>query len=282
MSAIAGAHLPSPWLAARMLERGGLVLSVVTFVAALLWAFPLAWTVASSLVMTPTADASSPFEALELYRRVLFETDIGRWYINSFVTSAGVTVIVLAISAACGYAISQMRFRGRRVLWFLILASFMIPVQALIISHFFLMHSFGLINNLLGVILPQLIAPVAVFVYKQFVDQLPRELREAAEIDGASHADILFRIYLPINWGITAALGIVTFIGAWNAFLWPFLAVTKSPLMNVSVAMGANFTALGSGYLAASVLAGLPVALVYLIFQRRVTQAVIVSAGLKG
>jgi multiple sugar transport system permease protein len=158
----------------------------------------------------------------------------------------------------------------------------MIPIQALIVSHFFLMYNFGLINTWLGVILPQLIAPVAVIIYKQFFDQMPREFREAATIDGASHAQILLRVFLPINWGVTAALAIVTFIGAWNTFLWPFLAVTKSPMMNLSVAMGTNFTGLGDGYLAASVLAGLPTAIVYLLFQRRVTQAVILSAGVKG
>jgi multiple sugar transport system permease protein len=266
----------------RLLDRGGFVLTVAATVAGLVWGFPLYWTVASSLLVTPTADAPSPAEAIELYRQVLFESDIGRWYLNSLVTSAGVTVLLLAISAACGYAISQMRFRGRRALWFLILASFMIPVQALIVSHFFLMYNLGLINTWLGVILPQLIAPVAVIIYKQFFDQLPREIREAAEMDGASHAQILFRIFLPINWGVTAALAIITFIGAWNAFLWPFLAVTKAPMMNVAVAMGANFTALGTGYLAASVLAGLPVAIVYLIFQRRVTEAVMMSASIKG
>jgi multiple sugar transport system permease protein len=210
---------------------------------------------------------------------VIFETDLGLWYLNSIVTSAGVTLGVILISAMCGYAISQIRFRGRRALWFLILASFMIPVQALIVGHFFLMYNFGLINTWLGVILPQLIAPVAVIVYKQFFDSVPRELREAAMLDGASHAQILFRIYLPTNWGVTAALAIITFIGAWNAFLWPFLAVTTEPMMNVAVAMGANFTALGENYLAASLLAGLPVALVYLLFQRRVTQAVVLSSG---
>ena len=84
-----------------------------------------------------------------------------------------------------------------------------------------------------------------------------------------------------MNWGVTAALAIITFIGAWNAFLWPFLAVTKTPMRNVAVAIGTNFTALGINYLAASLLAALPVAVVYLIFQRRVTQAIVLSAGIK-
>ena len=288
MSAVADGRLAAPAMGQprfrriRSIDRGGLILSVVALIGAIVWAFPLYWTLGETLVGTPTDGPSSPADAIALYRHILFETDLGRWYLNSIITSAGVTVLVIAISATCGYAISQINFRGRRALWFLILASFMIPIQALIVSHFFLMYRFGLINRWLGVILPQLIAPVAVIIYKQFFDQMPREYREAARIDGASHAQILFRVFLPMNWGVTAALAIITFIGAWNAFLWPFLAVTKSPMMNVSVVMGANFTELGVSYLAASVLAGLPVAVVYLIFQRRVTQAIVLSAGIKG
>ncbi len=265
----------------RQFDLAALVLSVVALIAALVWAFPVYWSVVATTVPAAGFGFASVEEAIDIYRRVLVETDIGRWYLNSLVTSTGVTVLVLLISATCGYAISQLRFRGRRALWFLILASFMIPVQALIISHFFLMYNFGLIDTWLGVILPQLIAPVSVIIYKQFFDQMPREFREAAMIDGARHHQILFRIFLPMNWGVTAALAIITFIGAWNAFLWPFLAVTKTPMWNVAVGVGTNFTQLGIGYLAASLLAALPVAVVYLIFQRRVTQAIVLSAGIK-
>jgi multiple sugar transport system permease protein len=266
----------------RRVDLGGLVLSVVALIAALVWAFPIYWTAVATTVPEAGYGFSSFFEALDVYRRILFETHLGRWYINSFVTSVGVTVGVLLISATCGYAISQIRFRFRRALWLLILASFMIPLQALIISHFFLIYNLGLLNTWLGVILPQLIVPVAVIIYKQFFDQMPREFREAAMIDGARHYQILFHVFLPMNWGVTAALAIITFIGAWNAFLWPFLAVTKDQLWNVAVGMGVDYSTLGTGYLAGSLLAGLPVAIVYLIFQRRVTQAIVLSAGVKG
>ncbi len=215
----------------RAIDRAGLVLSVVTLFAAIVWAFPLYWTLVATLTGTPSVTPSTASDAIELYRHMLFETDLGRWYLNSIITASGVTVLVIAISVTCGYAVSQIRFRGRRALWYMILASFMIPIQALIVSHFFLMYNFGLINTWLGVILPQLITPVAVIVYKQFFDQMPREFREAAVVDGASHAQILWRVFLPMNWGITAALAIITFIGAWNAFLWPFLAVTRDEMM---------------------------------------------------
>ena len=104
-------------------------------------------------------------------------------------------------------------------------------------------------------------------------------------MDGATELQLLFRLYLPMNWGITTALAIITFIGAWNHFLWPFLAVTSQEKMNVTVGITQVNDAFGLFYardLASAILAGLPVALVYLLFQRRVTQAIMLTAGIKG
>jgi multiple sugar transport system permease protein len=260
----------------RRLDIGGLVASLLTLVLVVVWAFPLTWSFLATVV-----PRGGPFDFVRTYGYVLFETQLGRWYINSIVTSGAVTVVVLAISATCGYAISQLDFTGRKLLWLVILASFMIPIQALIVNHFFLMNQWKLINTWLGVILPQLIAPVAVIVYKQFFDSVPKEFREAALIDGAKHWEIFLRIYLPLNWGITSALAIIVFIGAWNAFLWPFLAVTKPELMNVTVG-ATQLGSYGVDGLAAALLTGLPIAIVYLLFQRRVTEAIMLSAGIKG
>ena len=121
------------WL--RRLDLGGMVASAASLVLVVVWAFPLVWSLLATVV---PQEATSDF--LRTYGYVLFETDLGRWYINSIVTSGGVTAIVLAISSACGYAISQIEFTGRKLLWIVILASFMIPVQALIVNHFFLIY----------------------------------------------------------------------------------------------------------------------------------------------
>jgi multiple sugar transport system permease protein len=263
----------------RRLDLAGGALAVLTLLLVLIWAFPLVWAITMTVV--PRGENGSILDLLSVYGEVLVTTQIGRWYLNSLVTSGGVTLIVLAISSACGYAISQLDFGGRKILWGLILASFMIPVQALIINHFFLMYQWHLINTWLGVILPQLIAPIAVIVYKQSFDSVPKEFREAARIDGAKDWEIFLRIYLPLNSGVTTALGIIVFIGAWNAFLWPFLAVTRPEMMNVTVA-AVEIRGYGIGELATALLCALPVAVVYLLFQRRVTNAVMLSAGLKG
>jgi len=272
------------------LNLAGLAITLITLVAAILWAFPLYWAVVTTL--KPEFEAvESGFRLLPKvytlagYAFVIFNTNIGLWYMNSIITSVAVTILVVSMAAACGYAISQLHFPGRTVLWLLILASFMVPIQTLIVSHFVLMNDFGLINTLAGVVLPQLIAPVTVIVYKQFFDSVSKEYREAAVIDGAKEYQIFFHIFLRMNWGVTTALAIITFIGAWNNFLWPFLAVTQQEQMNVTVGITQVDDAFGLAYarnLSGAVLAALPVAIAYLVFQRRVTQAIMLSAGIKG
>lgn len=275
---------------ARRLNILGLAITVITVFCAIAWAFPLYWAVVSSLkpedeVVRPYIELWPETWTFSHYVFALTKTEIGRWYINSIVTAASVTVLTVGSSLFCGYAISQLSFPFRNVLWWLILASFMVPMQTLIVNHFELVADLGLINTWSGIILPQLIHPVVIIVYKQFFDGVPKDFREAAVMDNASEWRILTRVYIPMNWGVTTALSIVCFIWSWNSFLWPFLAVTKTDMMTITVGITQVNDAFGVYYareLTAAVLAGLPVALAYLIFQRRVTEAITLSAGIKG
>ena len=274
---------------ARRFDPISILLTILTVLAALVWFFPVYWGIITSIrfddetVKEFALIPSNP--TLKNYLFVIQNSDLPIWYLNSTITSLGVTFLVVFMSACTGYAISQMNFPGRRLLWWLILASFMVPVSALIVNHFKIIADMKLLNSNIGVILPMLIAPVTVIVYKQFFDGLPREFREAAVMDGATEFQLLFRIFLPMNWGITTALAIITFIGAWNSFLWPFLAVQDEKMMTVTVGISAVQDAYGVAFgriLSGAVLAGLPVSLAYLLFQRRVTQAITLSAGIKG
>jgi multiple sugar transport system permease protein len=268
----------------------GGVITFITVLAAILWAFPLYWGVISSL--KPEDEVVRPFIELwpetltfQHYVHAVTATQIGAWYLNSIAVAVGVTFITIVTSILCGYALSQLQFPGRKLLWWLILACFMVPTQALIINHFVLVAQLGLLNTWAGIMLPQLIHPVIIIVYKQFFDQVPKDFREAAVMDNAGEFAILFKIYLPMNWGVTTALSIVTFIWTWNAFLWPFLSVTRTEMMTMPVGITQVNDAFGVYYareLAAAVLAGLPVAVAYLLFQRKVTEAITLSAGIKG
>jgi multiple sugar transport system permease protein len=275
--------------ARRGFNLGHMLLTLLTIICALLWFFPLYWALVTSLRHDDDTVKSFGLlpenPTLDGYLYVIQHSNLPIWYLNSTITAVAVTVIAVFMAACAGYAISQLHFPGRRLLWWIILASFMVPTQALIVNHFIIVAGVKLLNTHAGIVLPMLITPVTVIVYKQFFDSLPREFREAAVMDGANPFQLLFRVFLPMNWGITTALAIITFIGAWNAFLWPFLAAQNEKMMTVTVGITAVQDAFGVYYgrlMAGAVLAGLPVALAYLLFQRRVTQAITLSAGIKG
>ncbi|MDR7142427.1 carbohydrate ABC transporter permease [Rhizobium sp. BE258] len=268
---------------------GNVLLLVLTLLIACMWAFPIYWAVVTSIKPEQEVVAKTTFipDVLNFsgYYYALFETKLPTWYLNSIVTSVTVTIVVILISVMCAYALSQIVFPGRKLLYGIILASFMVPSQALVISQFVLMHKLNLINTWGGIILPQLIVPVVVIVYKQFFDSVPKELREAAKLDGCGEFQILFKLYLPLNWGITTALAIITYIMAWNAFLWPFLVTNSDDMMTITVGITQTRDAFGVKYardMAVAILAAMPVALAYLLFQKRVTQALMLSSGIKG
>ena len=286
MTAPAAAERPA---GRRHFDTGSLLLTALTVITACIWFFPIYWALVTSFrPEDETVKTMSPLPlqpTLDAYIYMIENSNLLVWYLNSTIVSVSVTVLVVLLSACCGYAISQLRFPGRTALWWMILASFMIPVPALIVNHFIIIADVGLVNTHLGIILPMLIAPVTAIVYKQFFDTVPREFREAAVMDGANEFQLLFRIFLPMNWGITTALAIITFIGAWNSFLWPFLAAQSERMMTMTVGIRSVQDAWGVYYaklLAGAVLAGFPVAAAYLLFQRRVTQAITLSAGIKG
>ncbi len=265
------------------------VLTLLTFSAALVWIFPLYWGFVTSLRSDENVAGNKsllPDEfQLGAYVNAIFNTRLLTWYVNSIGTAAIVTVSVLIISMLCAYALSQIRFPGRRLLYGIVLASFMVPAQTLVVTQFILMKNLNLINTWAGIILPQLITPIVIIVYKQFFDSVPKEMREAVVLDGGGEYTILFKVFLPLNWGITTAMAIVTFITVWNAFFWPFLVITSENMMTIPVGITQVNDTFGIVYarlMAIAMLAALPVIVAYVIFQRRVTEAIMISSGVKG
>lgn len=275
-------------MSVRKIENG--ILLLITLVGAAIWIFPLYWAFVTSIrtenhVVSADAGLLPDMFHLNAYIQSIFNTRLLTWYVNSIGTSLIITVVVIVSGMMCAYALSQMRFPGRRTLYWVVLASFMIPSQALVVTQFVLMNDLGLVNTWAGIILPQLIVPVVIIVYKQFFDAVPKEMREAVLLDGGGEYTLLFKIYLPLNWGITTALAIITFIMAWNQFLWPFLIITSENMMTIPVGITQVNDAFGVFYarlMAVALLGAAPVAIAYLIFQKKVTEAVMISSGVKG
>jgi multiple sugar transport system permease protein len=261
----------------------------VLLVLAIIWLVPLAWAVDTALkpesetIAIPISWVSSNF-TLDAFRQVLDAGNILRWYFNSALTSVIITVVVVLLASLAAYAFSRVPFRGRGVLFWVVLAGIMIPPQILIVPLFTEMNTFGFINTYQGIILPQIASPIAVFIFKQFFDGLPHELEDAALVDGASRFRIYWQIFLPLSRPAMAAVAIFTFVISWNYWLWPFIALTGTNMMTIPVGLATVQSAYGihnAQIMASAVLGGLPLLIVFLFFQRQIVQG-IAGTGLKG
>jgi multiple sugar transport system permease protein len=267
----------------------GRTITWLTIVLALCWLFPVFWITCTAL-KTETETIALPPKLVpwppdfEAFAYVIQNSPLFRWYFNTVLVSLVVTFFTILFALMCGYALSRLEFRGRQVIYWSLLVGFMLPFGAMAIPLFMMMNKFQFVNTYLGLILPQIATPLSVIVFKQFFDEVPRDFRDAALIDGAGDFRILFSIYLPLNWSITWALSIVTFIATWNNFFWPLIVTNSTPMLTIPVGMTQVQSTYGIAFArlsATAVLASVPTAVAYLIFQKRVTQGVMAAAGLK-
>lgn len=277
--------------ASRSRHHGWLTMVVAGFTLLLtvLWSAPLLWALSTALrpeVQTVQGLQWLPHPVvLTNFLHVATAGGLPRWFLNSIISSLLVTLVTIVLSVLAAYAFSQVTFPGARVAFWLMMAAFVFPFEALIIPLFREIHAFGLTDTLAGIVLPQIVSPMTVYVLRQFFDQIPRDFREAALLDGASEWSVMRRIYLPLSSNIIYAMGIVVFIGAWNNFMWPFIVITSPSKMTVPVGLTQITDAYGVHYaqmMASALLGGFPVALAYLVFQRRVSQGFLAATGLKG
>ncbi|MFB4193787.1 carbohydrate ABC transporter permease [Streptomyces carpaticus] len=251
-------------------------------VFALLWLTPFALALVTSLQSERDVASSglNPLKGaltLESYRQIIERGNVPVWAVNSLLIATMVTVITVVISTLAAYAFSRGTFRGRRVLLAVTVASIMVPPQLLIVPLFQQMRAFHLVDTYWAVILPQVVAPMMVFILKRFFDAVPRELEEAARIDGASDLRVFRSVVLPLSRPIVAAVSVFVFIGAWNNFLWPFIIINDSSLMTLPVGLATVRESYGIQYaqsMASALLAAAPLILVFLFFQRRIVKSV--------
>jgi len=183
----------------------------------LIWLIPIAWAVDTAI--KPNAETTKvpttwfiENPTLESFRSVLSAGNIWKWYLNSFITSAAVAAGTVVTASMAAYAISRLRFRGRRWWFLFLLAGIMIPQQVLVVPLFREFDTLHLLNTYWAVILPQVPAAIAVFIFKQFFDGIPKELEEAARVDGASAARIYRTIIMPLARPAVSAVTIFTFV----------------------------------------------------------------------
>ncbi|WP_303323802.1 carbohydrate ABC transporter permease [Actinomyces radicidentis] len=257
---------------------------------ALSWLLPLAWAVDTSL-KTENQAQSLPLQwfpdggfTLENYRIVFERGEVFTWMWNTLIIATLVTVLTVIICALAGYAFSRTVFKGRKALFALTVALIMVPGQILIVPLFKEMDLLNAVDTLAGVILPQTIAPMMVVIFKQYFDQVPQEIEDAARVDGAGNWRLFWNVILPVSRPIVTAVAIFVFIGAWNNFMWPFIITNNPDLMTLPVGLSTVKNAYGIIYaqtMAAAMIAALPLTILFMIFQRQIIKAV-ATTGLGG
>jgi multiple sugar transport system permease protein len=265
-----------------------LATTALTALAAL-WLLPFLWAIFTSFQSEQDAAAPglSPFKGaftLGSYEQILERGNVPLWAFNSFVVAGLVTLITVVVSTLAAYGFARGTFRGRRVLLAVTVAAIMVPPQLLVVPLFEQMLLFNLVDTYAAVILPQVVAPMMVFILKRFFESVPRELEDAARIDGASEVRVFVSVVLPLSRPIVAAVAIFVFIGAWNNFMWPFVVTNDPDLMTLPVGLATVKDAFGVQYaqsMASALLAALPLIVVFLVFQRRIVNSV-ATTGLGG
>ncbi len=258
-------------------------------VLALLWLMPMLWAIDTALkpegetTTVPISWFASHF-TLDAFTSTIATSNIPRWYWNSTVTSVAISFLTVVLASLAAFSLSRIPFRGRNIFFWVIMAGIMVPGQLLIVPLFSQMQSFGLVDTYLGVILPQITSPVAVFIFKQYFDGIPGELEESARLDGASRLRVYWQIWMPLARPAIAAVAIFTFVISWNNFLWPFIVITSNNMMTLPVGLATVQTSFGIRYaqiMATAILGSIPVLIVFLFFQRQIAEG-IAGTGLKG
>jgi len=275
-------------------EHSGRTFTIVSWILliafAVLWLLPSLWAIKTSL----TSNATSAIGAGPIlrdwnltfgsYRTLLGTGDLWNWYLASAITSLVTVVLTVLFASMAAYPLSRLRFRGRQAVFLLMVAGIMIPPQVLIVPIFQELNVVGLLNTYWAVIFPQVPAVIALFVFKQFFDGLPKELEESARIDGASFWTIYRSIIMPLSRPVIGAMSIVTFVGVWNNLILPLFVLSNPKLMTIPVGLATVQGSYGqrvSDIQASSILGAIPLVILFLIFQKRIVQG-IDGTGLKG
>lgn len=226
----------------------------------------------------------------ENYRFLFSKTNYVRWSVNTLIFAGGVTLIAVATNTLAGYAFARMDFPGRKTLFFLVLATLMVPVAAVLAPTYLTVRTIGgwpIIGSFIdldtygGLILPSAVSPLGVFMMRQFVETLPAGLYEAAKLDGASEWRIFRKIVLPLLKPALVVLGIFVFMLTWSSFLWPLVATTGDTYRVLTVGIASlkgQFVTNWGVLAAASLLTLIPVTIVFLFFQKWFVQASMAGA----
>ncbi len=284
--------LPAPDVEKTFFQQHGKKIYMVALTLfTVFWMLPIIWTLSTSLRPEPHIQANlakfvpDPFTT-ENWGYVMRSSKIPRWLFNSSVVAVVHTVLQLTICSSAAYAFARIPFKGRGIIYPVVLAGLMVPGQATFIPVYLMFADLELLNTYTALILPGVASPFAIFLLAQFFKDIPIELEEAAYMDGATRLIVFRRIILPLSIPALTTLAIFTFLGNWNSYLWPLVAATKDEVRTITI--GLKLISQQWGYddsygrvMAAAWVGAMPIVLFFFAFQRRILSGISIGSGIK-
>jgi multiple sugar transport system permease protein len=266
---------------------GGVLRWLVLLAVAVVALFPLYWLFLSAITPTSFVQKIPPdfipvHAGLDNFRRLFRQAkDYPRWFFNSVFITLSITLFHVFVDTLAGYGFAKKEFPGKRFLFAILLSTLMIPPQVTLVPLYIVTRSLKLIDNPLAVILQGSANVLGVFLMRQFIQTLPRELEDAARVDGCTEFGVFWRVILPLSKPAMGALAIFTFVRHWNDFIWPLIVLTKSRNYTLPVGVASLQNEFQTDYgiiFAGAALAALPIIIFFLIFQRYFLEGVRMGA----
>ena len=214
---------------------------------------------------------------LENFRYVFTEVPFARYMLNSFFVSATVTIVALFFHSMAGYALARLNFPGRGLIFSFILSTLLVSLPVILVPLFILVRELHMLNSYAGLIIPSIFHAFGIFLLRQFYIGLPRELEEAAIIDGAGYWRVYLNIILPLSRPILAALAVFFFLANWNSFLWPLTITTDQSLFVVQIGIASfrqQYASSQQYIMAASTVVAVPTMALFILFQRQLVESI--------
>ncbi len=260
---------------------------IILAIGGILMIFPFVWMIATSFKQPWDVFSLSiipPAPTLNNYQRLLGGSDFPRWFLNSFVVSIAVTLSVLFFDSMVGYALCKFKFKYKNLIFIIILSTMMIPTEMLVIPWYIMSRGFGWADSYWGIMFPGIMTGFGTFLMRQFFQSVPDDLLDAGRIDGLNELQIWWKVAMPLVKPAISALAIFTFLGNWNAFLWPLIVTSNNSLYTLPVGLAffsGEFQTEWEMVMTGASVATIPVLIVFLIFQKQIVRGIALT-GLKG
>lgn len=277
-------------------KRFNIILAIFMFLVSLLFLFPIIWMIANSFkseaMITQDMNSLAAFlpplsfeNFFDNYISIITNSNLMRYMGNTLLYAAILIVLSIIVNGLAGYALAKINFPFKEGWVFIILLLMIVPMETISIIHFLMIAKAGLLNTVAGYIIPMIVNPFNIFLFRQVFLKLPDDLYEAAQLDYCGPLKYFFKVVIPMSKSIVATVGVFTFLGIWNDFLWPSLVFTSSNLLTVQIGLNsitANDNITKGQILATITIITIPVLIVYALFSKQLVEGAMSSGSKEG